>query len=151
MLKRLYNKLLKNPTTVAETTETGTERLRLGLFFWLVFHLGRRRILNGLVEFTNFQHKELFSLQIFSLGVVLIFFYFTISSLDILIKEKSVLKEAVLLFNLYFFLSLSTHMWISGIDSYTRVLFVFTFCFEIYVFFQSLCSSSFPGKLIALC
>ena len=26
MLKRLYNKLLKNPTTVAETTETGTER-----------------------------------------------------------------------------------------------------------------------------
>ena len=25
MLKRLYNKLLKNPTTVAETTETGTE------------------------------------------------------------------------------------------------------------------------------
>ena len=27
MLRRLYNKLFKNPTTVAETTETGTGRI----------------------------------------------------------------------------------------------------------------------------
>ena len=32
MLKRLYNKLLKNPTTEAETTETGTR------YFQFPFH-----------------------------------------------------------------------------------------------------------------
>ena len=40
MLKRLYNKLLKNPATVAEITETGAERIPSNFqIFSLVFFL----------------------------------------------------------------------------------------------------------------